>query len=261
MSPMNKQQESPVSINQLQDFAISFVFNATSIVTLPVEMVLRPAYGSRYVSPVVLFFSAMMMILVPMFFSVMTAVGSMIPFARFRGSIGLIGIWGLSRLFFLGAFIHGFRTWKRMLHPESELISYYEGPPLPFFRILPLSFWQIRIVAEPAFVFAAAIFLPNFLILEPSAAHFLMFSAICLAMKEYLAWYLQWQFLRGLLDTRNAGPIIAKIIENRATPDELASVHLASFPKNLPDDIRRSAAIHIVTALSPKGAQTNEPNQ
>jgi hypothetical protein len=63
---------------------------------------------------------------------------------------------------------------------------------------------------------------------------------------------MQWQFIRGLLDSRHAAPIIAKIVEGRATQDELARVQLASFPTNLPDDIRRAAAMHIAHAYSPE---------
>ena len=127
----------------------------------------------------------------------------------------------------------------------------YEGPPLPFLRRLPLSFWVIRIVVEPALVFTLSIVLPNLFILEPSAAHYLALCALLLAMKNYVAWYMQWQFIRGLLDSRNSAPIIAKVVEDRATPEELASVRLASFPRNLPDDIRRAAAVHIASVFAP----------
>jgi hypothetical protein len=247
---MNGQQQQTMSINQLQDFALNMVYNITSIVCLPLEMGLRPNYGSRYISPIVQFFSTGLMLFLPLLFGFANIVTHMVPFANFRGPTGLIGIGGISRLFFLGTFIHGLRIWKRMIHMELEENSLYEGPPLFFFRKLPLSFWVIRIVIEPGFLFIHSIILPNVFILEPSAAHFLSLSAICLAMKQYIAWYMQWQFIRGLLDSRHAGPIIAKVVEGRATQDELARVHLASFPKNLPDDIRRAAAIHIAHAYS-----------
>lgn len=260
MSPqISSQQQQSMSINQIQDFALNFVYNACSIVCLPVEMALRPTYGSRYVSPIVQFFTTGLMIMLPFFFGFAQFVGHMIPFAQFRGPVGLIGIGGISRLFFLGTFAHGFRVWRRMLDMSREENSLYEGPPLLFFRRLPFSFWVIRIVIEPAFVFTLSVVLPNFFILEPSAAHFLALSAICLAMKQYVAWYMQWQFIRGLLDSRHAGPIIAKIVEGRATQDEMARVHLASFPKNLPDDIRRAAAIHIAHAYSPETKYPEPP--
>jgi hypothetical protein len=96
-------------------------------------------------------------------------------------------------------------------------------------------------VYEPLFLFALSIVLPNFFILETGAANFLLFSAVFLVFKEYTAWYLQWQTIRELMDMKFAGPIIAKLAENESTDDELASIHMASFPKDLPDDIRRDA--------------------
>ena len=137
-----------------------------------------------------------------------------------------------------------------MIHMEREKYSVYEGPPLPIFRILPGSFWLVRIVYEPVFVFMLSLVLPNFFILQPSAANYLMFAAVMLAMKQYVAWYMQWQFLRELMDMRNAGPIIAKIVDNSASEDELATIHLASIPKDIPDDLRRDTASHIARAFS-----------
>jgi hypothetical protein len=249
-------QQSPTNINYFQDMMMNLVYNFTSIFTMPVEMALRPHYGSRYFPPVIMFFSAVMMVLLPLFSAIATGIIHMLPFARFRGPVGLIGMGGLSRLFFLGAFIHGFRVWRRMLNMPTEAHSCYEGPPLFFFRIVPCSFWVTRIVIEPLFLFVLSAVLPNFFILEPSAAHYLAFAAIMLAMKQYVAWYQQWQFLRNLLDMRNTGPIIAKIVEDRASQEDLATVHLASFPKNLPEDIRRSAALHIARVFAP-GTETS----
>ena len=152
---------------------------------------------------------------------------------------------------FVGLAIHNFRIWRRMIHMDRELNSVYEGPPLPIFRIIPGTFWMVRILYEPVFVFALSLVLPNFFILQASAAHYLMIAAFMLAMKQYVAWYMQWQFLRGLMDMRNAGPIIAKFVDNTATDDDLATIHLASLPKDIPDDVRRDTASHIARAFSP----------
>lgn len=35
-----------------------------------------------------------------------------------------------------------------MIHMEREKHSLYEGPPLPFFRIIPGTFWMVRIIYE-----------------------------------------------------------------------------------------------------------------
>lgn len=229
---------------------MNVVYNVCSIVTMPVEMVLRPQYGSRYFSPVTQFFTAVMMIVLPVLGAMWEGFSQMIPFVRFNASMGLFGMGTFSKLFFLGAFVHGLRIWRRMIHMEREKYSVYEGPPLPIFSIVPGSFWLVRIVYEPVFVFMLSLVLPNFFILQPSAAHYLMFAAVMLAMKQYVAWYMQWQFLRELMDMRNAGPIIAKIVDNTATEDELATIHLASIPKDIPDELRRDTASHIARAFS-----------
>lgn len=234
------------SIDHLQDNAINIVYNVCSIVTMPVELALRLFHGTRYFSPVIMFFSAAMMTLVPMVFSFAGAVAGMVPFARMQASIGIIGIWGLSKLFFLGCLIHGIRKWRLMLHMERESNSVYEGPPLFFFTWLPnASFWRIRIIYEPLFLIALSIVLPNFFILESGAANFVLISAVFLAMKNYTGWYMHWQFIRELMDMKFAGPIIARLAEDRSDDDELGSIHMASFPKDLPPDIRKAAVAHI----------------
>jgi len=38
-------------INRLQDVAMNVVYNVCGIICIPVEMALRPFYGSRYFPP------------------------------------------------------------------------------------------------------------------------------------------------------------------------------------------------------------------
>lgn len=245
------QSQGPMDINHFQNGALNLVYNVCSIACCPVEMALRPQYGSRYFPPIILMFSAAMMIALPIFSELAETFGRMVPFMRFRGDAGMFGITTLSRLFFLGAFVHGLRVWRRMVHMDREEHSQFEGPPLPIFSLFPGSFWIVRILYEPIFVFALGVVLPNFFVLQASAAHYLMFAGVMLAMKQYCAWYIQWQFLRSLMDMRNTGPIIAKLVDNTATEDELATVHLASLPKNIPDDVRRDTADHLARAFAP----------
>ena len=171
MMPSQQGQQSPVDINRFQDGMINLVYNVCSIVTAPVEMVLRPQYGSRYFPPVIMFFTAVMMILLPLFAELAESAGRMLPFMRFRGGTGLFGIATFSKLYVFGS------------------------------------------------------------------------------------WYMQWQFLRGLMDMRNTGPIIAKFVDNTATDDDLATIHMASLPKNIPEDVRRDTASHIARAFSPAGSE------
>lgn len=246
MMPSLSQSQPSSTIDHFQDSMINIVYNLCSIVTMPVELALRPFHGTRYFPPIIMLFSMGMMILIPMIFSFAGAVAGMIPFAQVQASIGLIGMWGLSKLFFLGCLIHGIRKWRLMLHMEREKSSVYEGPALFFFTWLPkASFWRIRILYEPLFLIVLSVVLPNFFILEPAAANFLVICAIFLAMKNYAGWYMHWQFIRELMDMRHASPIIAALAENRETEEDLASIHLASFPKDLSPDMRKAAVSHI----------------
>ena len=138
-----------------------------------------------------------------------------------------------------------------MIHMDREQNSQFEGPALFIFNLLPGSFWKVRILYEPLFLYLLSKVLPNFYILQPSAAHYLTIAALALAMKQYTAWFMQWQFLRGLMDMRNSGPIIAKFVDNTATEDDLATIHLASLPRDIPEDVRRDTAAHIARAMSP----------
>jgi hypothetical protein len=251
MMPSAAKQQQPMSIDHFQDSMINIVYNVCSIVTMPVELALRPFHGTRYFPPLVMCFAAFMMLIVPTILSFAGAVGNMIPFARSQASMGLIGMWGISKLFFLGLLIHGIRKWRLMLHMEREQHSLYEGPALFFFNWLPkASFWRVRIIYEPLFLIALSIVLPNFFILEPAAANFLLISAIFVAMKNYTGWYMHWQFIRELMDMRFAGPVIAALADNRETEEDMASIHLASFPKDLSPDIRKAAVSHIARIFS-----------
>ena len=99
---------------------MKLVYNVCSIVITPIEMALRPQYGSRYFPPFILFFTAVMMMLAP----VLDGLFHMMPFIGGFPGPGLFDIDTFTNLYFLGSFIHGFRIWRRMIHPESEKYSW-----------------------------------------------------------------------------------------------------------------------------------------
>ncbi len=249
MSPDKQQAPGATNINTLHDQMCNIVYNLCSIITTPIEMLLRPRYGSRYFPPLVLALSSLMMVLLPVF----SGLGGMIPFMHPPAPRGFIGMAELSRYYFLGAFVHGIRVWRRMIHMEREQHSQWEGPPLPLFHLFPRgnSFWFCRIVWEPVFVFAASVVLENLLILQSSAATYLRVAAFALAMKQYVAWYQQWQYLREIMDARFAAPILAKLADNKATDSELEAARLASFPKDMPEEMRRGAVVHLARIFLP----------
>jgi hypothetical protein len=247
---------SQMSIDQLQETALNVVYNVCSVLTMPIEMLIRPWFGSRYFSAPNLFLSAMFMTFASVFLTVATAAGQMIPFIHMRGPVGLFGMGSMAELFFLAAFVHGIRVWRRMIDMSREPNSVWEGPALPIFGWLPKGqvFFLVRIVYEPALVYMLSIVLSTLFIIQGPLALYLQVTALMLAMKQYIAWYRLWAYVRNLMDMANAAPTIAKFVTNSATDEELVRVHLASLPRNLPPDIHKAAVAHLSRAYAvPEG--------
>jgi hypothetical protein len=238
-------------IDQVQNIGVKVVHLVCSIFSILPEMILRPFYGTRYFPTPVVFLSTMLMILMPAFSAVTEDVQQILPFTHYRAPIGLFGIGSLSKLYFILSFIHGIRLWRLMVHMEKETISTFEGPPLIFFQLLPKSseFWLTRIIFEPAAVLIVATVLGRLFIFQPGLTHFLQIAALMLAMKQLIEWHRAWEYLRGLMDSVNLAPIIASLVENRATQEDLAQAHLASFPSNISPEMRRSAAEHFARVI------------
>jgi hypothetical protein len=256
MQPMQNRQNQTMNINDLQNMAMNVVETFCGILCMPIEVILRPRYGTRYFPPPVVFFSALLMILLPAFAATVSGFSHMIPFMGAPAPQGMFGIGSLSKLYFLLVFVHGFRLYRRMIHPEREANSAFEGPPLPFLRLIPGSgsFWFTRIVIEPVLVFLAASILENLFVFQPGLATYLRVAALALAMKSFIGWYRAWEYIRNVLDARFAAPIVTKLVEEQATQEEMDTIHLASFPKNLPPDIRKATISHIARTLSPDGS-------
>src|SRR5450631_4282154 len=103
------------SIEQFQETALNVMYNVASIFTMPVEILIRPQFGSRYFSAPNLFLSAIMLSLAAAFSSIAEGVGNMIPFVHVRGPVGAFGIGSMATLFFLANIVHSIRIWRRML--------------------------------------------------------------------------------------------------------------------------------------------------
>ena len=244
---MNPQQRESTPIDQMQNVAMNVVETFCSIVCMPVEIILRPQYGTRYFPVYVTFLSCLLMIFLPVFSTLTTTVMSMIPFTHMAVPVGVFDIWSLSKLFYLLLLLHGLRLWRRMIYMDLETFSQFEGPALPFFRLLPggRSFYLVRILWEPLAVFVLASLLQHLLIISSGLGTFLQFAALMLAMKCYVLWYRAWEFARNLLDMQNAGPLLGRIADNEASQDELATMHLASLPKTLSPELRQKTVSYI----------------
>jgi hypothetical protein len=251
---MNPQETGQLNVSNLQDTAKNVVYAFCSVFAMPVEVILRPWYGTRFHEPAFAFFSIVAMLILSMASSLMSS--SFIPplliAARIQRPHALFGIGSLCELFLFLLFLHGLRLYRRMWNMSLEMHSQFEGPALPFFQLLPGggSFWFTRIVLEPAFVILTAFVLNRLFIFRDDLEAFLIFSGLCLAMKSFISWYVQWEMLRKIFDMQYAGPIIASLVEGQANPKDLERIHLASFPNDVPSDIRKSAAVHIARVVS-----------
>jgi hypothetical protein len=261
---MQPQQNRGMHINQTQETARNVVYGFCSIFTMPVEVILRPQYGTRYFPPQIALFSIITMSALSMISSFVSSYSNPLFMAAHiqRAPQGLFGIGSLCELFIVAMLIHTPRLYRRMIHMELEPHSEFEGPALFFFQLVPggKSFYFTRIVLEPALIFIVAFVMNRLFIFRTDLELFLMFSALCLALKSFVAWRVQWELIRKIMDIGYSGPIIASLLEDKASPKELEQIHLASFPKDIPDNIRRSAAAHMafvassgITILDPKG--------
>lgn len=239
-------------VEHLQNNAMEFVHALCSVVSQPIEVLLRPQYGTRYFPAPITFFSAAMMIVLPAILSMFANFMSAIPLLNFPRPVGMFGLADYAQVYFLICAVHGVRLWRRMLNPGSELHSEYEGPALPFFQILPKgkSFWFVRVILEPALVLVLSIVLADLYIAQSNLSLYLKLAALALFAKNFISWFRAWEYIRRLLDMRNAAPAIAKLVDDEATDEDLAPIHLASFPKNIDPDIRQAAAKQIARAYS-----------
>jgi hypothetical protein len=240
-------------VEHLQNNAMEFVYALASVISQPVECILRPGYGTRCVPPPIQFFSMAMMLLLPGIISLFTNFMHLIPLLNVPPAPGMFSLGDFAKVYFLISAVHGVRLWRRMIDPAREAHSEFEGPALPFFQLLPKgkSFWFVRLVYEPGLLVILGIVLSDLYIAQPDLSLYLKLAAVALLMKNFIAWFRAWEYIRKLLDMRIAGPAIAKFVDNQATEEDLAPLHLASFPKNLDPEIRQAAAAQIARAYSP----------
>lgn len=237
-----------LNVNDMQDALENLLLFICSIVGKTADMAVRPFFGTRYYPPAVDAFAFLLLLFIAGIHSAFFALTHMIPLvAAPPPPPGMFDLWWLVKISFLLQIIHRIRLFRRMVDLTKEKFSWYEGPALPFVRLIPgsKSFWRTRVIIEPAFVFIAASVLQRVFIFQPSLATFIQVSAIALAAKQSLHWYMSWQVIRDAMDTSNAAPIMSAFIGNQATEEELAPVHLASFPKDTTPEVRRAAAIHV----------------
>jgi hypothetical protein len=240
------------------------IYGFCSIFSMPVEVILRPQYGTRYFQPQTALFSVVAMLVLSMISEFASSYSNPLFIAAHihREPQGLFGIGSLCELFIVVILLHTPRLYRRMIHMDLEPHSEFEGPTLFFFQLVPggKSFYFTRIVLEPALVMIVAFVMNRLFIFRTDLEYFLMFSALCLALKSFVSWRVQWELIRKIMDAQFAAPVIASLLDDKASQKDLEQIHLASFPKDIPTDIRRSAAAYMAyvassgaTILDPKG--------
>ncbi len=248
----DSRESGELNLRHMEDSALNGMEVVCSVISQPVEILLRPWYGTRYFPVPVTALSAVLMIFLPLIGGMLMWLSHLIPFVSIPPARGMVDFATFAEVYFAIMAVHSFRLWKRMIHMERESQSQHEGAALPIFGVIPWfgTFWKIRILAEPLLVFIAAIVLRDFLIIQSPLAFYFQIAALALMGKSFVAWFRNWQFVRIRLDIRNAAPIIARLIEDQATEEELNQIHLASFPKNIDPEIRKATAIHIARTFN-----------
>ena len=92
--------------------------------------------------------------------------------------------------------------------------------------------------------------LEDLFLIQPSLAIYLRVAALALATKNAVTWYRAWEHTRILLDNKAAADIVARLVEDKATPSELAEIHLVTFPQDLPPEMKAEAADSIARAYT-----------
>ena len=251
MNPNQAGRSGPLDINNLEDAAQNILLFIASIVSKTADTAVRPLFGTRYYSPAVETFAFLLLIVVASVHSMAVEMTHMIPFVGGPPpAAGMLDLWWLVRISLIVQIIQRIRLFRRMINVSRERFSWYEGPPLPLLQFIPgcSSFWRTRSLMEPALVFVVASVLQHLFIFQSSLATFLQVSAVALFVKQSLHWYMSWQVMRDAIDAANAAPLMSAFIEGRATDEEMAPIHLASFPKDTTPEIRRVAAIKVARA-------------
>jgi hypothetical protein len=241
-----------MNVEHLQNSALNTLELICSVLCRPLDMICRPWHGTRYFQVPVVFATSILMILLPVIAAVYLNIAQMIPFMSVPVPRGLFGFAALAKLYFAMSVWQGYRHWQAMLHMEREPHSEFEGPPLPVFNLIPWFslFWRTRILAEPLFILILTTVLEDFFLIQSPLALYLRIAAFALGMKNFVAWFRSWEYLRRLIDIANAGPAMADLIEGKATEEQLAPMHLASFPKDIDPAIGRTAAVNIARAYT-----------
>jgi len=203
--------------NQATRIALQFVKGFSDMLSLLIQLFLRPNFGSRYIHP---------------FVGILAGLGNNMLFTFgvvkhvTTHSRGLIGVSTLVVLFWLATIFHTRRIFRRVMHPETEADSEEDGGS--WFR--HASWTRSRILYEPLSVFLAAIVFYALHITDLFASIYLAVMAIALAMKSSILWFEAWSVIRDLMDKQHRMPILESISQGKPAPETIGGFVLAGIP-------------------------------
>ena len=202
---------------------VQFLKGLVTVYAIPVEMFIHPGFGSRYLDPITVAASVIVMHVV-FGLSLLARLFSYTLPERLRPGSGLVGMGILFMLYCAGLVYHLIRVRRLMKDMKLELDSEDDNPPLSFIRALPKGNNWIRVRAyyEPGLVILLSLTLRILHVLDLYATVFLLFCAGALWVKVQLIGYECWLFRRIARDKEYRSKMLKYIFAGKAAPDTFA---------------------------------------
>ena len=241
--------EQPVVVNasvRMQDAYMRMILAGLSgiagIVTMPIEMWLRPWFGTTYFHPIT---GGLAWIGIQL-------LAALAVIGRPAHSHAPIGMGVLVMLFWFTWLAHSPRIWRRIHNMDLEDDSDDEGEALPIFRPLPYYGWgSTRIVYEPLLVALSGALLAGVGLAEPSVGLYLLIVAFALLLKNIIRWYDVFRMLRELRNIRFRAQLLQQTMTGRALQTTIAPPVMVAT--GVPSAVIAKMAVDIA-GLSPEDA-------
>jgi hypothetical protein len=224
---------------------LNLTYQFTSVLTVPIEMCLRPRFGSQYFSPIVVAIAVLL-------FQGVT--GATALYQALQGySSAPIGMGILTVALWGGCIYHAIRIRRLILDMDREGDSEEEGSALFIFTLLPRGdrWTWVRCFWEPLAVigFSALVYVTG--TLTPFTAAYLALCGVALFLKNYAKWYQSWRWIRGIRDKEYRAGIIARIALGEAPTQTIGHCVLAALPESSGPKERTAIAAHF-SGLTPE---------
>lgn len=190
---------------------------------IPVEMWVRPGFGSEYYNPIQVICSLMITQCV-FGLSVLLRVGAhMIP-EKWRPGSCLIGMGVVLVLYYVTLAYHGWRVSKLMKNMDLEFDSQEDGDTIRAMQALPkgTNWVRARVWYEPSLIIVLSLTLWAVRLMDIYATLFLVFCAVSLWCKAALLTYEAWHYVRGKRNADARGKKLRGIFKGHQAPQTMA---------------------------------------